>query len=74
MTIQSYKIFLGLLFGANLEICFELFFCTSIVCPSPYTRQSDKARNPSPLLHTIDARDDDDDEGEEEEEEEEGET
>jgi|TARA_B100000073_G_scaffold19322_2_gene15359 hypothetical protein len=57
---------------------FELFFCTSIVCPSPYTRQSDKARNPSPLLHTIDARDDDDDddddEGEEEEEEEEGET
>ena len=56
---------------------FELFFCTSIVCPSPYTRQSDKARNPSPL-HTIDARDDDDDddddEGEEEEEEEEGET
>ena len=53
---------------------FELFFCTSIVCPSPYTRQSDKACNPSPLLHTIDARDDDDDEGEEEEEEEEGET
>ena len=57
---------------------FELFFCTSIVCPSPYTRQSDKARNPSPLLHTIVARDDDDDddddEGEEEEEEEEGET
>ena len=33
-----------------------------------------QTRNPSPLLHTIDARDDDDDEGEEEEEEEEGET
>ena len=55
---------------------FELFFCTSIVCPSPYTRQSDKARNPSPLLHTIDARDDDDDDDDDEgeEEEEEGET